>query len=296
MGNDLDLYGMSDEDLEALAFDLNPDSSDKEDESTDESSAEAVADAADDEDEGEQTEEDAPEVQPRGNLTNALREARSETRAERDARIQAETQLRIMEQQLRQLTQYQQPSQQESEESELSFLEDPDAYIERRMAAKTQDVQRVIDQIKAENATLKIQMAEAALSPEDQQDYRELVNLNDPDHFFKQWVDSTPGALQAIFNAQNPVQYALRVARNLQVATNRDVFDSKVKEREASIRRDERERVLKELQGKVVERTKSSVKSPQSVARLSGSTGNFKASDKDPRRMSNAELEEAAFQ
>jgi hypothetical protein len=291
------LRDLSDEQLEALALDLEPDGEDAVKETDDSATSEPEAQQAEDvqpEGSDDALDLDLLDLDPKSpkniqqNLTRALQ-------IERERRRDAEKQMsQILDLLKAQQTQAQ-PAQYEApvEEDEPDPFLDPEAFIQRKLEERDRIYQQEIAELKQTQISQKISASEEDLRKAGEIDeYYQLVNLTDPNHPFYRLVQNTPNLLNQIYAHPKPAQYALEVARNQRMA-DPAFAKQRVESLREQIRKEEEAKALKKVQDLLKQKT-SGVTGPQGVSRLSSATGNNVVA-KDIRRMTDAELEAAAF-
>lgn len=297
-----DFKGMSDEELERLAFDLEEP---KAEPAVEEPAAPAPAEPEVPQSESELTLEDlaaevesiaAPEADdpksPKAiqqNLTRALQ-------IERDRRREAEAERKQL---LEMLQQFQQPQAKAPEpdpvveETPDPYL-DPEAFINYKLAERDRKYQAEIAELKQANLASKIQSSEEDLKRSGElEEYHQLVNLSDANHPFAKMVSQTPNLLERILAHPKPAQYALEIARNQRMA-DPEFAKSRMEELREQIRKEEEAKALKKIQAVLAKKAPNAL-GPKGVASLSSSTGSNSGAAKDIRSMSNAELEAAAY-
>lgn len=298
------LRDLSDEQLEALALDLEPEGK------------EAVK-PADDPAPSEPEAEVAEEVQPEGNvdedalnLDDLLLEVAEDvkspkniqqnlTRAlqiERDRRREAEKNMSQMLEMLQRQQTQNTPAPVEApaveEETPDPFL-DPEGFIQRKLDERDRLYRREIEELKQAHVGQKVSASEEDLRRSGEiEEYFKLVNLTDPNHPFYQLVHNTPGTLDKIYAHPKPAQFALELARNQQM-TDPELAKSRIDSLREQIRKEEEAKALKKVQELLAKKT-SNVAAPRGVNRLSSATGSATFA-KDIRRMTDAELEASAF-
>jgi len=294
-----DFKGLSDEELERLAFDL--------EEPKAEEPAVEPAESAPAAPEAPETEseltiedlavEDVPEVEdPKApktiqqNLTRALQ-------IERDRRREAEAERKQLLEMLQQFQQPQvkapEPEPEKVEEAPDPYL-DPEAFINYKLAERDRKYQAEIESLKQANLASKIQASEEDLKRSGElEEYHQLVNLSDANHPFAKMVSQTPNLLDKILAHPRPAQYALEIARNQRMA-DPEFAKSRVEELREQIRKEEEAKALKKVQAILAKKAPNAL-GPKGVASLSSSTGGNSGVAKDIRAMSNAELEAAAY-
>lgn len=294
-----DFKGLSDEELERLAFDL--------EEPKAEEPAVEPAESAPAAPEAPETEseltiedlavEDVPEVEdPKApktiqqNLTRALQ-------IERDRRREAEAERKQLLEMLQQFQQPQakapEPEPEKVEEAPDPYL-DPEAFINYKLAERDRKYQAEIESLKQANLASKIQASEEDLKRSGElEEYHQLVNLSDASHPFAKMVSQTPNLLDKILAHPRPAQYALEIARNQRMA-DPEFAKSRVEELREQIRKEEEAKALKKVQAILAKKAPNAL-GPKGVASLSSSTGGNSGVAKDIRAMSNAELEAAAY-
>ena len=294
-----DFKGLSDEELERLAFDLEEP---KAEEPAVEPAESAPAEPEAPEAESEPTVEglaveDEPEVEdPKApktiqqNLTRALQ-------IERDRRREAEAERKQL---LEMLQQFQQPQAKQPEPEPEKVEEvpdpylDPEAFINYKLAERDRKYQAEIESLKQANLASKIQSSEEDLKKSGElEEYHQLVNLSDANHPFAKMVSQTPNLLEKILAHPRPAQYALEIARNQRMA-DPEFAKSRVEELREQIRKEEEAKALKKVQALLAKKAPNAL-GPKGVASLSSSTGGNSGVSKDIRAMSNAELEAAAY-
>ena len=286
MSDEIDLSTLSDEEIENLANDL---TKDEPAESSSESAPEApeVTQPDDDVQEDEQADVSEEPEQKRGNLNVALQK-------ERDRRRDAEATVRQLTELLAQNSRRAPEPEPVAEEEEVPdpFL-DPENYVKYELEKRDRQYRQEIESLRQKQVAADIRRSEQGLKQSGElEEYYELVNLKDANHPFAKLVNNTPGLMDRILNHDDPARYALEIARNQQIALNPDYATKKTEQLREQIRKEERDRLLKELLNK----SRGPVKGPRSVASLSSNaTGTSKAT-KDYRQMSDAELEAAAFE
>lgn len=292
------LRDLSDEQLEALALDLEP----------------PVEEAVKETDESAPSEpevQQAEDIQPEGsddssldvdildddikspkniqqNLTRALQ-------IERDRRREAEKQMsQMLEILQRQQTQAPQIEPEPvAEEIEPDPFLDPEGFIQKKLAERDEIYRREIAELKQAQISQKVSASEEDLKKSGELDeYYQLVNLTDPNHPFYRLVQSNPGVMDKIYAHPKPAQYALEIARN-QRMSDPDFAKQRMESLREQIRKEEEAKAMKKVQELLGKKT-SGVTGPQGVSRLSSATGNNVIA-KDIRRMTDAELEAAAF-
>jgi hypothetical protein len=286
MSDEIDLSTLSDEEIENLANDL---TKDEPAESTSESAPEAPKVTQYDEDVQEDEQADVSEEpeQKRGNLNVALQK-------ERDRRRDAEATVRQLTELLSQNSR-KAPEPEPELEEEIApdpFL-DPENYVKYELEKRDRQYRQEIESLRQKQVAADIRRSEQGLKQSGElEEYYELVNLKDANHPFAKLVNNTPGLMDRILNHDDPARYALEIARNQQIALNPEYATKKTEQLREQIRKEERDKLLKELLNK----SRGPVKGPRSVASLSSNaTGTSKAT-KDYRQMSDAELEAAAFE
>jgi len=286
MGDELDLSNLSDEEIENLANDL-----------TKEEPADNPSDPAPEAPEVTQEEEEVQEAdqadaadepeQKRGNLNVALQK-------ERDRRREAEAMVRQLSDMLTQ-NQKKAPEPEPETEDEVApdpFL-DPENFVKYELDKRDRQYRQELESLRQKQIAADIRRSEQGLKQSGEiEEYFELVNLKDANHPFAKLVNNTPGLLDRILSHDDPARYALDIARNQQIATNPDYANKKIETLREQIRKEERDKVLKELLNK----SRGPVKGPRSVASLSSNATNTSKGSKDYRQMSDAELEAAAFE
>ena len=294
-----DFKGLSDDELERLAFDL--------EEPKAEEPAVEPAESAPAAPEAPETEseltiedlavEDVPEVEdPKApktiqqNLTRALQ-------IERDRRREAEAERKQLLEMLQQFQQPQakqpEPEPEKVEEAPDPYL-DPEAFIDYKLAERDRKYQAEIESLKQANLASKIQASEEDLKRSGElEEYHQLVNLSDANHPFAKMVSQTPNLLDKILAHPRPAQYALEIARNQRMA-DPEFAKSRVEEFREQIRKEEEAKALKKVQAILAKKAPNAL-GPKGVASLSSSTGGNSGVAKDIRSMSNAELEAAAY-
>lgn len=294
-----DFKGLSDEELERLAFDLEEP---KAEEPAVEPAESAPAAPEAPEAESELTiedlaVEDVPEVEdPKApktiqqNLTRALQ-------IERDRRREAEAERKQLLEMLQQFQQPQvkapEPEPEKVEEAPDPYL-DPEAFINYKLAERDRKYQAEIESLKQANLANKIQASEEDLKRSGElEEYHQLVNLSDANHPFAKMVSQTPNLLDKILAHPRPAQYALEIARNQRMA-DPEFAKSRVEELREQIRKEEEAKALKKVQAILAKKAPNAL-GPKGVASLSSSTGGNSGVAKDIRSMSNAELEAAAY-
>lgn len=294
-----DFKGLSDEELERLAFDLEEP---KAEEPAVEPAESAPAAPEAPEAESELTiedlaVEDVPEVEdPKApktiqqNLTRALQ-------IERDRRREAEAERKQLLEMLQQFQQPQvkapEPEPEKVEEAPDPYL-DPEAFINYKLAERDRKYQAEIESLKQANLANKIQASEEDLKKSGElEEYHQLVNLSDANHPFAKMVSQTPNLLDKILAHPRPAQYALEIARNQRMA-DPEFAKSRVEELREQIRKEEEAKALKKVQAILAKKAPNAL-GPKGVASLSSSTGGNSGVAKDIRSMSNAELEAAAY-
>lgn len=294
-----DFKGLSDEELERLAFDLEEP---KAEEPAVEPAESAPAAPEAPEAESELTiedlaVEDVPEVEdPKApktiqqNLTRALQ-------IERDRRREAEAERKQLLEMLQQFQQPQakapEPEPEKVEEAPDPYL-DPEAFINYKLAERDRKYQAEIESLKQANLANKIQASEEDLKRSGElEEYHQLVNLSDANHPFAKMVSQTPNLLDKILAHPRPAQYALEIARNQRMA-DPEFAKSRVEELREQIRKEEEAKALKKVQAILAKKAPNAL-GPKGVASLSSSTGGNSGVAKDIRAMSNAELEAAAY-
>lgn len=264
------------EDLEKLFSELEPAEIEK---AVKEEGSESAAEP------GEALESD--EGKPKnGNLTIALQQERERYRNERERRLQLEARLDTLERFVKPAEQVES----EPEEDIDPYLDTPE-FVKKEVEKTRRDFQKQLQEIQAKTqndlVVSRIQMDEAELERLGQlQEYRELVNLVDPEHFFYKHMQNTPGALDNIYAAPRPAKAALEIAKSL-------------KRQDPKYAADEREALKQELRKELMQELVKKVKgnktvSPVGLSNLSSETGDTKVKEKDPRRMSYEDLERAA--
>lgn len=286
MSDEIDLSTLSDEEIENLANDL---TKDEPAESSSESAPEApeVTQPDDDVQEDEQADVSEEPEQKRGNLNVALQK-------ERDRRRDAEATVRQLTELLSQNSR-KAPEPEPELEEEIApdpFL-DPENYVKYELEKRDRQYRQEIESLRQRQVAADIRRSEQGLKQSGEiEEYYELVNLKDANHPFAKLVNNTPGLMDRILNHDDPARYALEIARNQQIALNPEYATKKTEQLREQIRKEERDKLLKELLNK----SRGPVKGPRSVASLSSNaTGTSKAT-KDYRQMSDAELEAAAFE
>lgn len=292
------LRDLSDEQLEALALDLEP-------------PVEEAVKETDDSAPSEPEVQQAEDIQPEGsddssldvdildddikspkniqqNLTRALQ-------IERDRRREAEKQMsQMLEILQRQQTQAPQIEPEPvAEEIEPDPFLDPEGFIQKKLAERDEIYRREIAELKQAQISQKVSASEEDLKKSGELDeYYQLVNLTDPNHPFYRLVQSNPGVMDKIYAHPKPAQYALEIARN-QRMSDPDFAKQRMESLREQIRKEEEAKAMKKVQELLGKKT-SGVTGPQGVSRLSSATGNNVVA-KDIRRMTDAELEAAAF-
>lgn len=283
MGDELDLSNLSDEEIENLANDLTKEEpADNPSESATE--APKVTQREDEVQEDDQADAaDEPE-QKRGNLNVALQK-------ERDRRRDAEAMVKHLTDMLTSVNAPAEPEP-EDEVSPDPFL-DPENYVKYELDKRDRQYRQELETLRQKQIAADIRRSEQALKQSGElEEYFELVNLKDANHPFAKLVNNTPGLLDRILSHDDPARYALEVARNQQIATNPDYATKKIETLREQIRKEERDKVLKELLNK----SRGPVKGPRSVASLTSNATGTSKNPKDYRQMSDAELEAAAFE
>lgn len=300
---DDDFKGLSDEELERLAFDL-------EEPKAEEPAVEEPAESAPAEPEvpeGESelsiedlTAEDEPETEapaedpksPKAiqqNLTRALQ-------IERDRRREAEAERKQLLEMLQkaQQPQVKLPEPEPVVEEAPDPYVDPEGFINYKLAERDRKYQAEIESLKQAQIASKIQASEEDLKRSGElEEYHQLVNLSDANHPFAKLVSQTPNLLDKILAHPRPAQYALEIARNQRMA-DPDFAKSRVEELREQIRKEEEAKALKKVQALLAKKAPNAL-GPKGVANLSSSTGGNVGAAKDIRRMSDTELEAAAF-
>lgn len=292
------LRDLSDEQLEALALDLEP-------------PVEEAVKETDDSAPSEPEVQQAEDIQPEGsddssldvdildddikspkniqqNLTRALQ-------IERDRRREAEKQMsQMLEILQRQQTQAPRIEPEPvAEEIEPDPFLDPEGFIQKKLAERDEIYRREIAELKQAQISQKVSASEEDLKKSGELDeYYQLVNLTDPNHPFYRLVQSNPGVMDKIYAHPKPAQYALEIARN-QRMSDPDFAKQRMESLREQIRKEEEAKAMKKVQELLGKKT-SGVTGPQGVSRLSSATGNNVVA-KDIRRMTDAELEAAAF-
>jgi hypothetical protein len=292
------LRDMSDEQLEALAFDLEPEGQEAVKESDESAPSEPEAQPAeevqlegmdvDSLDLGLNEDESKAPKNIQQNLTRALQ-------IERDRRREAEKQMsQVLELLQRQQAQVPQTLPEPvAEEIEPDPFLDPEGFIQKKLAERDEVYRREISELKQAQISQKVSASEDDLKKSGELDeYYQLVNLTDPNHPFYRLVQSNPGVMDKIYAHPKPAQYALEIARN-QRMSDPEFAKQRVESLREQIRKEEEAKALKKVQELLGKKT-SGVTGPQGVSRLSSATGNNVVA-KDIRRMTDAELEAAAF-
>jgi hypothetical protein len=292
------LRDMSDEQLEALAFDLEPEGQEAVKESDESAPSEPEAQPAeevqlegmdvDSLDLGLNEDESKAPKNIQQNLTRALQ-------IERDRRREAEKQMsQVLELLQRQQAQVPQTLPEPvAEEIEPDPFLDPEGFIQKKLAERDEVYRREISELKQAQIGQKVSASEDDLKKSGELDeYYQLVNLTDPNHPFYRLVQSNPGVMDKIYAHPKPAQYALEIARN-QRMSDPEFAKQRVESLREQIRKEEEAKALKKVQELLGKKT-SGVTGPQGVSRLSSATGNNVVA-KDIRRMTDAELEAAAF-
>lgn len=286
MGDEIDLSTLSDEEIENLANDL---TKEEPADTTSEAAPEApeVTQKEDEVQEEEQADVSEEPEQKRGNLNIALQK-------ERDRRREAEATVRQLTELLTQNSRKAPEPEPEPEEEVTPdpFL-DPENYVKYELEKRDRQYRQELESLRQKQVAADIRRSEQGLKQSGElEEYYELVNLKDADHPFAKLVNNTPGLMDRILNHDDPARYALEIARNQQIALNPEYATKKTEQLREQIRKEERDKLLKELLSK----SRGPVKGPKSVASLSSNaTGTSKAT-KDYRQMSDAELEAAAFE
>lgn len=299
------LRGLSDEQLEALALDLEPEGEEAVKESDVSAPSEPEAGAAE-------------EVQPEGNvdedalnLDDLLLEVTEDvkspkniqqnlTRAlqiERDRRREAEKNMSQMLEMLQRQQAQPAPApvvEPEVEEEVPDPFLDPEGFIQRKLDERDRLYRQEIEELKQAHVSQKISASEEDLRRSGEIDeYFKLVNLTDPNHPFYRLVHNSPGTLDKIYAHPKPAQFALELARNQQM-TDPDVAKKRMDEIREQIRKEEEAKALKKIQELLAKKT-SNVSAPRGINRMSSATGSANFA-KDIRRMSDSELEASAFE
>lgn len=233
-----------------------------------------------------------------GDLNVALRKERERTRAERDARIAAEAKLeqyRAREDAWREATRTKDSAKSDDEE-ELDPVLDAAEITKRELAKQREELRKELEDIRKEQQGAliahRVATGESDLQRTNELDeYNDLVNIRDPDHFFFQYVSKTPGVLDTIYAAPNPPRYALELARNLKLSDPAYAKQREDKLRE-KVRAEERARLQELLRNKV----KVDKGAPPSVSRMTSDASGTKQFHADVRKMSSDELERAAYE
>lgn len=298
------LRDLSDEQLEALALDLEPEGTDAVKEPDAPATSEPEAEAAD-------------EVQPEGNVDESVPDLdellaqvsvedkapkniqQNLTRAlqiERDRRREAEKQMSQMLEILQRQQQVAQPqveAEPEVEEEAPDPFLDPEGFIQRKLDERDRLYRKEIEELKQAHVGQKIAASEEDLRKSgDLDEYYQLVNLTDPNHPFYRLVHNTPGTLDKIYAHPKPAQFALELARNQQMA-DPDIAKKRMESLREQIRKEEEAKALKKVQELLAKKT-SNVSAPRGISRMSSATGSANFA-KDIRRMTDAELEASAF-
>ena len=252
------LLDLSNDELEALITETGVDVLE---EVAKEESVESTATA---EQEDEQIEDTKPN---KGNLNVALQQERERMRQEREARIQAEAERDAIRQILFDASRGNEETPAEQEEEIDPVLETDRYILSRETKLRKEFEQRLNDLERKQQSELlatKIAADEAELDRKGELDeYYELVNTRDPEHFFYQYVKSTPGALDAIYAHPRPVMRALEIARNLKMRDPEYAATQKQKQKE-DLRKEVKQEILNMLKSKV-----SGQKTPASISKLS---------------------------
>lgn len=283
MGDELDLSNLSDEEIENLANDLTKEeTADNPSESAPE--APKVTQEEEEVQEDDQAEAADEPGQKRGNLNVALQK-------ERDRRRDAEAMVKHLSDMLTSVNAPAEPEP-EDEVTPDPFL-DPENYVKYELDKRDRQYRQELESLRQKQIAADIRRSEQALKQSGElEEYYELVNLKDANHPFAKLVNNTPGLLDRILSHDDPARYALEVARNQQIATNPDYATKKIETLREQIRKEERDKVLKELLNK----SRGPVKGPKSVASLTSNATGTSNKSKDYRQMSDAELEAAAFE
>lgn len=283
MGDELDLSNLSDEEIENLANDLTKEeTADNPSESAPE--APKVTQEEEEVQEDDQAEAADEPGQKRGNLNVALQK-------ERDRRRDAEAMVKHLSDMLTSVNAPAEPEP-EDEATPDPFL-DPENYVKYELDKRDRQYRQELESLRQKQIAADIRRSEQALKQSGElEEYYELVNLKDANHPFAKLVNNTPGLLDRILSHDDPARYALEVARNQQIATNPDYATKKIETLREQIRKEERDKVLKELLNK----SRGPVKGPKSVASLTSNATGTSNKSKDYRQMSDAELEAAAFE
>lgn len=294
------LRDMSDEQLEALALDLETEGEEVVNESDESAPSEPEAGNAEDvqpEGSDDALDLDLLDLDPKSpksiqqNLTRALQNERARRR---ETEKQMSQMLELLQNQQAQQTYQTQPVVEDAldEEEPDPFL-DPEGFIQRKLEERDRIYQQEIAELKQAQISQKISASEEDLRKVGEIDeYYQLVNLTDPNHPFYRLVQNTPNLLNQIYAHPKPAQYALEIARNQRMA-DPAFAKQRVETLREQIRKEEEAKAMKKVQDLLKKKT-SGVTGPQGVSRLSSATGNNVVA-KDIRGMSDAELEAAAF-
>lgn len=293
------LRDMSDEQLEALALDLEPEGEEAVKETDESAPSEPEAQPAEDvQPEGMDVGDldiDLTSVDPKDpkniqqNLTRALQ---IERERRREAEKHMSQMLELMQRQ-QVAPQTQQPTVEETVEVEPDPFLDPEGFIQKKLAERDEVYRREIAELKQAHVNQKVASSEEELRKSGELDeYYQLVNLTDQNHPFYRLVQSNPSLMDRIYAHPKPAQFALEIARN-QRMSDPEFAKQRMESLREQIRKEEEEKAIKKVQDLLKKKT-SGVTGPQGVSRLSSATGSSTFA-KDIRRMSDSELEAAAF-
>ena len=280
MDEDTKLVETSDEELEKLFADVDPEELEK---------AVTEGDPAPPEEKQETSQETEAKSSQSGDLGVALRQEREKLQREREARIALAARMEQME---RLLSSNKEPAPSDDEQEPDPYIDTPEYvkfHTDKARQEAQAEVNKVRSQMTGELVRSKISMDEALLEKSGELDeYYDLVNLQDPDHFFAKFVEETPGILDKIYASARPAKAALDLARNAKVARDPEY----AKKQESQLL----EKAEKAAMKKILEKLKSksaNAKGAVGISDLSSQTGKAKQGSNDPRKMSTEDLEKA---
>lgn len=283
------LISTSDDDLEKLFQDVEP-------EQIESAVKEATGSAAvEPEDQGgDGSPPDTKSDKSGGDLRVALKQERERIQQERERRVAAEARLEMLEQMLKG---------QKEDGFESSIIEDePDPYLEtdqyvqfhkeRTKQELTTEIAKIEARMQGELIRSKISMDEALLEKSGELDeYRELVNLSDPEHFFAKYVAETPKVLDKIYAHPRPAWYAKELAKNVRAMSD----PTYAKAQQDKLEADAEARALRKLLEKIKSKS-ANVSGAVGLADVSSSTGSGKKDNSNWRRLSDADLEKLIYE
>ena len=211
-------------------------------------------------------------------------------RREREARISAEAERDAIRQILLEASRGREETPAEQEEEFDPVLE-TDKYIQAREATLRKEFeQRLNDMERKQQGNLvatKIAADETELERKGEiEEYKELVNIQDPEHFFYQYVKATPGALESIYAHPRPAIRALEIARNLKM---RD--PAYAQSQKSSLKQEIRKEVMQEILGMLKSKTSGNKKSTSISSLSSAPDSKLDKGNADVRKLSYEEIE-----